>query len=69
MNMPGFSAEASLYNRGINYRLASRAAERNGSLQEVKPAAATTTIDIEPEECVTRCFFFPGRKAITMLHK
>lgn len=60
MNMPGFNAEASLYKRGINYRLAGRADVGAGSIQEVKPAAATTTIDIEPDQCVTRCFFFRG---------
>jgi len=69
MNMPGFTAEASLYRTtGCYQSVASAATERSrsavvpqggfGTTQKVEPARRTITY--EPEECATRCFFYMG---------
>lgn len=65
IRMPQFTAENSIYSERKNYTVLSWAVKTNGS--GVTPQAAAILgsrfgdITIEPEQCVTRCYWKCGR--------
>jgi hypothetical protein len=69
MSMPGFTAECSLPDDGGRYRAPGRTVGLSNSAivpQAFLGAARTAQQDtppvivIEPEQCVTRCYYFRG---------
>lgn len=64
MNMPGFTADNSLYCSSRTYNMPNAIFEISSSTIEpqigITQVRSRGPIIIEPEECITRCYFIGG---------